>query len=356
VRPTLYLVAPASLESWFAGFVPPGPADDVVLTGEGPDLDVRAILERLGDPGARVAVFLSAHETLVRDCGAARDLRELGHEVVAQSPACAVLGTDKFAMKAFFDGHGFTSPPWARADAVARLGPPDLPLVVKQRHGTQSVGTRLERLAACRLAAGEYAEAYHDGVEYSVVAYRDALGCAVFPPVWKGCTSPALVPPWRRLRLCPFPGLAAATDAALRRTTRALAEAADCAGFLEVEYLVTAAGPQVLEVNPRVSGTMRISAMATAVPIFGMHRLTALRGDLAATHHAAEVPFAGKPFRDPANGVVATSRLTVAATGAGELLDRLRRLDAAAAREVAALRTGAAPRPPDDRLVPAPGR
>jgi carbamoylphosphate synthase large subunit len=343
VTSTLYLVAPASLESWFAGFVPPEPAVDVVRTGEGPDLDVVPLLERLGAPGGRVAVFLSSHETLVRDCGAARDLRERGHAAVAQSPACAALGSDKFAMKAFFDGHGFTSPPWARAGDVGRLGTPDARLVVKHRHGTQSVGTRLERLGACRLAAGEYAETYLDGVEFSVVGYRDALGCAVFPPVWKGRTSPALVPPWRRLRLCPFPGLTAEADAALRRTTRALAEAAGCVGFLEVEYLVTAAGDlHVLEVNPRVSGTMRISAMATEVPIFGMHRLTALRGDLAASRHAAEVPFAGKPFRDPANHVVATSRLTVAAPDAGALLDRLRRFDEAAAGEVPAVTLGGA--------------
>jgi hypothetical protein len=329
--PTVYVVAPASLTSWFAAFVPPGPADEVVHAGEGPDLELPPLLDRLGRPGRRTAVLLSSHDTLLRDVAAAGELRRRGHTVVAQSGRCAVLGTDKFAMKAFFDEHGFTTPPWARGGAGNPPGRSGRPLVVKRRAGTQSVGTRLEAGPDYRTTAGELAELYVDGVEYSVVAYRDDHGCAVFPPVWKGRTSPALVPPWRRLRLCPFPGLAEGTGRALRRTTRRIADAAGCTGFVEVEYLVADCGAlHVLEINPRVSGTMRISAMATGVPIFGMHRLTALRGDVPAVRHAAEVPYDGEPVCDPAAGVVGTSRLTVAADDAAALTARLARLAGAA--------------------------
>ena len=135
------------------------------------------------------------------------------------------------------------------------------------------------------------------------------------------------MPPWRRLRLCPCPGLTADVARALRRTTLRIADAAGCTGFVEVEYLATDSGELlVLEINPRVSGTMRISAMAAGVPLFGLHRLTALRGDLPAIRHAAEVPYDGEPYCDPAAGVVATSRLTVAADDAASLDARLTEL------------------------------
>jgi hypothetical protein len=335
---TAYLVAPTSLSSWFPAFTPAGPDDVVVRTGEGPALDLPATLDRIGAPGERVVVFLSAHETLTRDGDAAEVLRRRGFAVVAQSAACARIGTDKFAMKEFFDARGIPSPPWVRPGDPSWPDGRDRLLVVEHRYGTQSTGTRLAWVPDRALGPDEFGELYLDGVEYSVVAYRDRRGCAVFPPVWKGRTSPALVPPWRRLRLCPFPGLAAETDRVLRATARRVAEAAGCTGFVEVEYLVTGAGAvTVLEINPRVSGTMRISAMATGVPIFGMHRLTGLRGDLVAHRHAAEAPYAGEPFTDPAGDVVATSRITVAAPDAAGLRSRLREVAVEAAEALDAV-------------------
>lgn len=325
-----YLVAPASLTSWFSAFLPPGPDDVVIRTGEGTRLDLPAVLKRIGEPGERVVVFLSGHDTLRRDSAAADLLRRRGFTVVAQSARCARLGTDKFAMKEFFDAHGITSPPWTWAGGSPWSGDADQLLVVKHRYGTQSAGTRLARAQDCVLGPEEFCELYLDGVEYSVVAYRDGRGCATFPPVWKGRTSRALVPPWRRLRLCPFPGLAPETDRLMRATARRIADDASCTGFVEVEYLVADSGDLVvLEINPRVSGTMRISAMAAGVPIFGMHRLTGLRRDLMAARHAAEVPYAGEPFCDPAGGVVATSRITVAAADTAALRRRLWELDVA---------------------------
>src|SRR6185369_16359938 len=98
---------------------------------------------------------------------------------------------------------------------------------------------------------------------------------------WKGATSRALVPPWRRLRLCPYPPLPAGLEALLRADARALADAIDTAGFVEIEYLVTADGRRVvLEINPRVSGTMRIASLATGIPIFSLPVLRDVAGDL----------------------------------------------------------------------------
>jgi carbamoylphosphate synthase large subunit len=322
-RPTLYLVAPVSLQSWFEHFSACTTGDHVVFTGEGPDLGLEGVLPHLARR-ERVTVVLSSHTTLERDGQLADRLRGYGLPVYAQSRHCGALGTDKFRLKAWFDACGFPSPQWMRAGGASRLEGSDRLVVVKHRHGTQSVGTRLTRLADCALSADEFCELYVDGVEYSVLVYRDERGVAVFPPIWKGATSPDLVPPWRRLRLCPYAEITSDLDLRLRDQSRRIALAARCCGFMEVEYLVTDAGDlQVLEINPRVAGTMRIAAMACDVPIFAMHKLPELRDDVAAVRWAAEVPYSGRPFSDAAGEVFATSRLTMAAADPALLRGRL---------------------------------
>jgi hypothetical protein len=339
----VYLVAPDSLRSWFASFAALGPHDDVVFTGEGHQLPP-ALLPELGPPGDRVVVFLSGHATLARDNAAADQLRRRGYRVIAQSARCAALGADKVAMKAFFDQCGLRSPAWASAGDPRRTDLPEGLLVVKSRWGTQSVGIRLASRADGRPAPDEYCEAYLDGVEYSVVVYRDEHGLAVFPPIWKGPTSPTLVPPWRRLRLCPFPGLTAGVEGLLRRTGRRIAEAVDCVGLMDIDCVLGDDGTvDVLEINPRVAGTLRISAMATGVPVFAMHKRPDLRGDLAAVRHAAEVPFSGEPYIDPENNIFASSRLTVAASSPMRLWERLRQVDEPAARHLALIQNSATP-------------
>jgi predicted ATP-grasp superfamily ATP-dependent carboligase len=129
------------------------------------------------------------------------------------------------------------------------------------------------------------------------------------------------------MRLCPDPALDTGTAGRLQDMTSAIARDADCQGYLEAEYLVTDAGDiLVLEINPRVAGTMRIAALATAVPIFALHKIAGRRGALPAQVRAAEVPYSGRPFSDPQRGIFATSRLTVAAENAAELRERLRAL------------------------------
>ncbi len=172
----------------------------------------------------------------------------------------------------------------------------------------------MARLSAADLGDHEYAEPYTDGVEYSVLVYRDGEQRVVFPPVWKGATGTDLLPPWRRLRLCPYPQLPAELGQRLGSIALDLADAADTVGFVEVEYLVTGDGRElILEINPRVSGTMRISALATGVPVFALPEMPSVNGFLRADRYAVEVPHSGAPFIDPVAGIYATSRLTMVA-------------------------------------------
>ncbi|MCM4083103.1 ATP-binding protein [Paractinoplanes hotanensis] len=308
---TLYLVAPDSLASWFPYFTD-GRADDRhLLIGERAEADLPAIRAALAGHRRPVAVFLSSHDTLIRDRELARTLAADGHPVVVQSAVAALLGTDKVAMKRFFDRHGFATAPWRYGAEGTLAGGPGDPMVVKGRNSTQSRGIRLTGTEP--VGGDVFGEQYLDGVEFSVVVHRMPGRCVTFPPVWKGSTSPRLVPPWRRQRLCPAPGLDPAQEAWLRRTSAAIAEAADVRGHLEVEFLLTPDGEGlVLEVNPRICGTLRLVAMATGVPVFSLHHDYRL-ADVPAIAYAAEAPYDGEPFNDPRTGVFATSRLTVAA-------------------------------------------
>jgi len=308
-RAVAHLFSAASVTNWFSYFAEILPDDRVIHLGEQPHVPPD-LIESIVNGGDR-AVFFSSHETLIRDLDLARRLRAAGCPTLAQSGRCARLGWDKFKMKRFFDASAVVTPPWvAGRDASALTGPF---VVVKKRYGTQSVGTRLAQAQDCLLAPDEFAETFIPGVEYSVVVYRDSRGTATFPPVWKGPVSTDLVPPWRRLRLCPAPEIDAELDVRLRAVAVRIADTADAQGHLEVEMLIDDdATIFTLEINPRVSGTMRISAMATGVPIFSMFRHDELRGALGATRVAAEVPYSGPAISDPEGAVFGTSRLTVA--------------------------------------------
>lgn len=315
--PVLYLISPRSAGEWFRYFAVLTAEDRVQEIGEDPDVDEQAVRRELTAGLAtrmRRVVMFSSHDTLLRDVFLAERLRADGISVIGQSQACARIGYDKFAMKLLFDTHGLGTARWGYASEMSSISPGGTPVVVKNRHGTQSAGTRLSTAAHCALRGDEFAEVFIDGVEYSVVVFRDRHGLATFPPVWKGPTSPDLVPPWRRLRLCPDPEIDAALDRRLRAAAAKVVVLADGIGHAEVELIVDCVGDiHLLEINPRVSGTMRISAMATRIPIFSMHRLPEARGTLAAVRSAAEAPYSGPVICDPDGDMFATSRLTVAA-------------------------------------------
>ncbi|MDG4797039.1 ATP-grasp domain-containing protein [Micromonospora sp. WMMD1082] len=320
---SVYLVGVESLASWFTHFVQWRPGDRQVHLGEGPRVGAETLRRGFDGLSAATAVFLTSHDTLLRDRQLAAGLRAAGHRAIVQSAGAATLGIDKVAMKRFFDRHGIPTAPWHYQGEGTLADADGDPLVVKGRNSTQSIGIRM----ATEVSASPqcFTERYADGVEYSVVAHRTAGRTITLPPVWKGSTSPMLVPPWRRLRLCPAPGITPHLDAWLREVTETIARTADVDGYLEVEFLVQADGAGlVLEINPRICGTLRIAALAADVPVFSLHHLPSSAA-LPAHRYAAEVPYTGTPFNNPSHQVYATSRLTVAAKDPATAVTALRR-------------------------------
>lgn len=320
----VYLVGPRSVAAWLPYFQTAGDPAPVVL-GDGPAVDVATLRRACA---GREAAFVSSHETLLRDRALADHLGSDGFRVRCQSHRATTLGVDKLMMKEFLRAEGFATLAWHDSRTGGSVDWPG-PAVVKSRHGTQSAGIRLVHAPSGRPTDAELREPYCDGTEYSVCVYRDDDRSLALPPIWKGPTRRDLLPPWRRLRLCPVPNASPALLDTLGQLSLRIAERAEVRGHLEIEYLVPDGGePLVVELNPRVSGTLRIAAMAAELPMFSPAALPAGTRCVPARRVAAEVPYDGPVRCDPAAGIFATSRLTVAADRTEDLA---RALDAGGA-------------------------
>lgn len=292
--------------------------DDVRFLGEAAPYRSPAVQETIADATAfDRAVILSGHHSLRRDLMIATQLRSAGVDVHAQSKRAAELGLDKLELKRFLDHHGLATPTWGAGGRLVRASE-EAPLILKERHGTQSRNIRLATSDATVLP-GQYWEAFMAGVEYSVLVYVEPGRTISFPPVWKGQTSLDLLPPWRRLRVCPAPGLTREQASALARLATDVCVLSEAHGYVEVEFVKVADLSLVLEINPRVSGVMRISALATAVPIFSVHADLTVNGLLSPRRVAVELPYDGDPYVMPDRGIYATSRLTVAGHDVAEV-------------------------------------
>jgi len=315
----IFALGSVSVSAWMPEFLQPIERQTSIIVPR--DYDELSV-EVQRSPTAEV-ILLSDHATLTRDLEWAETLSDRGRIVRCQSAAAATAARDKVALKQVLAARGIPTLPWRSADSPYGGGWPT-PAVVKRRNGTQSEGIRLA-LPEERLAKGEFAEPYRDGIEYSINAFSHRGGLAVLPVVWKGRTSQQLVPPWMRPRLC-GPGTADPTvTAQLIDLTAKIAAVLHPDGFFEVEFLLADDGePYVLEVNPRVSGTLRISALAAGRPVFAWYADPPAQLHQPASACAAEVPNPSpQHITVPELGLYATSRVTVAAADPAPLAERI---------------------------------
>jgi len=267
-------------------------------------LEPDGLVARVARLRPAAVVFLSRHETLRRDRGLADALAGLGVPVVAQPKEMVKLGLDKTKMARRASLVPGLEPvrglPLAHAAAELAAGRCRA-VVAKRNDGTDGddsevfVDAERLRVRGARLREDGYLfQPFVEGVELSLNLMWHEGRCNVYPVVTKGPTDPHGVHPARRTRRCP----AALPDAA-RDLVRACVDylaPLRPSGPVEVELIRRPDGRFVLlEVNPRLSATLRLSAVAAASNPF-TDLLAAAAGvqplgrPVAAARHALEWP------------------------------------------------------------------
>lgn len=311
----LTVIAPNSLAAWYRCFA--GRFSETLAVGERSGDEEAIIREVLARRPRRVRI-LSGHDSLRRDVSLSGALRDRGLRVESQSARAVEFGLDKLAQKDVLRHVGLLVPAWGEGANAPAI---EMHAIQKAVDSTQSRDIRPYSPTRAALA-GTYWEEFIDGVEYSVVVHSSAAGQVAFPPVWKGRSQAELTPPWMRLRLVPSP-LEPEVSRWLMTAAVAVAAAINNWGFMELEVIVDAAGRIFgIEINPRICGTIRISAMATEVEVFDGSEMASLGSAmLTEARYAAEVPWAGSAFQS--RHAVASSRLTVSGGSREEVRRRM---------------------------------
>lgn len=295
------MLAPASVATWFEPLG--GDPAAMILIGEGgrlADETVESISEAARNCVLRIH---SGHDSLIRDLQLAEKLRCSGALVYSQSTEAVEAGLDKVVARRVMQDAAVPLTPWGLGET-----PGTEDILVKARESTQSRSIGWGQ-ATRTLEPETYWEQWIDGPEYSVTGYRENSVLTLLPIVAKGPTRRDLLPPWRRPRWVK-PGEPIRGAEAMYAYSSTIAEVLDIWGFFEVEFVV-GEDVRVIEVNPRISGTLRLAAMAADVRIFAQGVLSNNAGILEPVLAGLEVPYEGDPVVEP--GLIATSRLTCVA-------------------------------------------
>jgi len=242
---------------------------DRMVPADSPDALLAAVRRQRYDAIA----FLSRHGTLARDLGFSRFPALATSAVVVQPSVVVKLAKDKRAMArraesipAFLPIPEVTPPVARRLLEAGGLRA----VVAKPSDGTagkdlhvftdpgalSTTGTRLYE-------GGHVLQPFIDGEEYSVMTVWHEGRCNVYPPVSKGPTRPSGVHPSLRQRTCPAPLLDEAAWRELARGCVAYLRPFEPCGPVEFEFIRARDETFLLEVNPRVAATLRITAAAS---------------------------------------------------------------------------------------------
>lgn len=151
------------------------------------------------------------------------------------------------------------------AEALDHLAhPKSKGVVLKHRSGTEGDGFRVISTAGQLRALkadwerSSLLQPAIEGVEYSVNLITDGTACRVYAPVGKGSNRGFAKHPAKRIRTFP-------AEISNERSFRLMQLAAEYAleigarGIVEIEFLETETSTYLIEVNPRLSATLRMS-------------------------------------------------------------------------------------------------
>jgi hypothetical protein len=240
------------------------------------DSDWPAVLDDLG-VGTNLLIPFSLHDTLFPTASVIAELSSTRRgAIIHASKQVALLAHDKRLMAqiaATIPGCR-PIPELDVKEAQERLADGEIPaVVVKASDTTEGRGLRVcrtvDHLRATDVGPPEYLLQYFvDGLEYSINLVCHGGDCLAFEPVCKGPTSSEGIHPCRRLRFCPCPRLLPATRQRLVTVATEFARAIGVDGLVEIELILAGNEIFFLEVNPRLSATMRMTSLACNRSIF----------------------------------------------------------------------------------------
>lgn len=327
-----------SVRSWLEWILPFLPNRDGATNIAHWDDGSPAPAELLADD-RRPIILLSHHDTLLRDAELARGRAN----ILAQPASVARLAHDKRAMADVagrVDGL-LPIPHLTLAEALDHLASPGASWIVAKPVGSTEgrelrvVGSpdELRRLSPTIGRDDFVLQPALEGHEYSVNLIVDDRFCHVYAPVSKGSNLPFGVHPAKRPRTFPA-RTTRSTSARLMAAAAGYALAVGARGLVEVELLESDGDLYLVEFNPRLSATLRMSILGSAENLLSsLHRV--LAGGLSEsrfvppTGHAFEIPLPPGITRRALTAlrglgdVHLSSRITVAAPNMG-LLDDLR--------------------------------
>lgn len=341
----LFCLSELSWKTWLPSFL------------QSPDFEAKAIFpnslseieEEIEKETPDGVIVLSHHNTLLRDAEWLTSLQKtVGLPLYGPTPAIAELAWNKRSMAQLIEGvAGIQAiPEWSYAHAISTLdSDPTAIAIVKKVSGTEGSGYRviqtsadLEELASTDGCKSDCViQPFLLGREYSVnvagIADPSGSRLSVFEPVDKGNTGIDSPHPSRRTRECPSGHVTQEVARVLRDASLQMSELLQLKGVAEFEFIVVGQDVFLLEVNPRVSATMRMASLACDCSLFtelGRAALSLLDGKTAksAVRHSHEFPLpeAAKKLRNQgqiAPGTWITSRVTIAADSMTALADRL---------------------------------
>lgn len=284
MKPIIWILAGASLTKWFSAFCSDQKA--TIIFWDEKYNNFEEMLEKLSIflPEESVIIFLSTHCSLKRDFEFAMLLKKKRYAVYCQSEYALQVGLDKLLSKELLCKNSLQTP---ELEVNFDTWTDDYLRVVKSRYGTAASDIRLYNHEPLR--EDFLVEKFYHGFEYSVNVFSAQNTHTAFPVVFKGNNSTQLIPPYQRTRFC-----LACKNELLDKLTNISIEIAKLLkneGFLEVEFLITSDNTvYVIEVNPRVSGTLRMSSMSAGIKCFDLFTNKTYNKILSPIYEVLEIP------------------------------------------------------------------
>ena len=307
----IFFLAPQSTSFWIDGFIS---KNDFVIVelDEKYIYEIDEILQMINGIATETndlkIYFISSHNSLMRDYHLSKSLCELGYDSKCQRYDMIQLGIDKLKMKYFLQNNSINTPNWTEQlySMVHKS------YLLKDRYGTAAEGIAHLEKNNFNYYKGKYLEEFRNGIEYSVNVFcNHNKELILYPVVWKGENTENLIPPYKSLRIAgPYNDEFEKISRELYKVCKKVCGLIDNYGFVEFEFIVTEDEILLLEINPRVSGTLRIASMACGSHAFDNYIEERKGMILKPNRISIEIPYSGEYVKSDNMEYVCTTRAT----------------------------------------------